>query len=957
MPSKEELTILINAKDEASKVLKQVNNQVGGFTDNIGNKASAALKQFQTSLNVAGTVAAAGAGVFIKSGLDVAISFEKQLSSIKALTGATDEQIKSISNLSKKLGYDTKFSALESAQAFEELLKAGVSLEESMNGGVAGALDLAAAGELEVVDAAEIASTALNAFRKDNLKVSDAANILAGAANASATSVGEMKYGLSMVSAVASGLGLNFKDTNTALAVFAQNGLKGSDAGTSLKTMLLNLQPSTEKAAKLFDKFGLTIAGQKNAFFDAEGRIRSMSEIAQVLKDKFSKLNDQQRQMVFEELFGTDAIRAANILYKEGADGINGMWKAMSSVSAAEVAKERTNNLAGAIDRFKGTVESIKISLFTSSLKGLANVVDAVGNSLEKINWEQVGESVERVVMSMIQNLSAFQKDVVNPLIQAIKNFWNSGNDAKGTIVAIAAALGLWANPIATIITGFGLLILNWKKVKEYVFEGVDQINNTFKRITGIDIFKNISEMGKSSIGNFFSSLKSLVHALGSAFDTLKPAIVAVVSIISVHFAQTLNTLALLLKTVAGVIEEVSAAIKRNFKNIGEILTALLNHDGEGFKNGMINLFQSMANGVISILNVLLGSVTGVLEQLSGGKIKLDWKLNLIGDAAKEMGNEVGNATRTVEEGMRKAEDATKRMEGAINSLSDSMQGLGGKAIDVGEAQKRAVEAQNIYNNAVEQFGKNSPQAVEAYNSMFRAQDNLTKASNDYQNTIKSMEIELSNLTAINRPLNEQERVRVGQLLESANRAREAAGMNNVQRDSLQGVINKVNELLHKPEEKNFVANINTTSTQTLWQRLQNWWGTAQSYLNQNPLVHNIIQHVKQVVANSPILSGVASFFGGGRAIGGTTARAGSYMVGEYGPEIVNLPAGARVSTSLETQQTLKNNNSGGMNIGNINISIDANGLNLESATDKRNFANSIVAEMIQAINLRTRPE
>ncbi|MGQ7101892.1 phage tail tape measure protein [Escherichia sp. SP-MK] len=131
---------------------------------------------------------------------------------------------------------------MEAGQGIEELIKAGVSLTDIINGGLEGALNLATAGELELGDAAEIASTALNAFKDDNLSVAQAADLLAGAANASATSVGEMKFGLSMVSAVAAGVGLSFKDTTTALALFAQNGLKGSDAGTSLKTQTSFLQ-------------------------------------------------------------------------------------------------------------------------------------------------------------------------------------------------------------------------------------------------------------------------------------------------------------------------------------------------------------------------------------------------------------------------------------------------------------------------------------------------------------------------------------------------------------------------------------------------------------------------------------------------------------------------------------------------------------------------------------------
>ncbi|EMQ7378567.1 phage tail tape measure protein, partial [Listeria monocytogenes] len=108
---------------------------------------------------------------------------------------------------------DTKYSALEAAQAQEELLKAGLSVKDVIDGGLSGALSLATAGELDLASAAEIAATVLNAFKDDNLSVADAANILAGAANASATGVEEMKMSLQQVSAVASGVGLSFDDT------------------------------------------------------------------------------------------------------------------------------------------------------------------------------------------------------------------------------------------------------------------------------------------------------------------------------------------------------------------------------------------------------------------------------------------------------------------------------------------------------------------------------------------------------------------------------------------------------------------------------------------------------------------------------------------------------------------------------------------------------------------------
>ncbi|EAH1991216.1 phage tail tape measure protein, partial [Listeria monocytogenes] len=196
-----------------------------------------------------------------------AADFEQQMSNTLSVMspGEVNQYKDALRELAIQQGADTKYSALEAAQAQEELLKAGLSVKDVINGGLSGALSLATAGELDLASAAEIAATVLNAFKDDNLSVADAANILAGAANASATGVEEMKMSLQQVSAVASGVGLSFDDTSTMLAVFAQNGLKGSDAGTSLKTMLQRLHPTTKAAWEQFDALGLSIVHNETA--------------------------------------------------------------------------------------------------------------------------------------------------------------------------------------------------------------------------------------------------------------------------------------------------------------------------------------------------------------------------------------------------------------------------------------------------------------------------------------------------------------------------------------------------------------------------------------------------------------------------------------------------------------------------------------------------------------------
>ncbi|AOK88956.1 phage tail tape measure protein [Paenibacillus polymyxa] len=122
-----------------------------------------------------------------------------------------------------------------------------MSTAQVQAGGLNAALNLATAGGLGLAEAAEVMSTALNSFKKDGLTAAQAADTLAGTANASATDVHDLRYSLAVVGSVADGVGMSFKDANTALGLFANNGLKGADAGTSLKTFLSNLVPATER--------------------------------------------------------------------------------------------------------------------------------------------------------------------------------------------------------------------------------------------------------------------------------------------------------------------------------------------------------------------------------------------------------------------------------------------------------------------------------------------------------------------------------------------------------------------------------------------------------------------------------------------------------------------------------------------------------------------------------------
>lgn len=357
-------TVAINVKQ---------NGDIGGMKDKLSGMAAGAMAGLPVQ---AAGFAGLGYGVFdaVKNYSD----FTAQLSQIKAVTGLDAEAMDAVKEKALELGADTQFSSTEAAQGMTELLKAGVSVKDVLGDASQAALDLAAAGQLSLPEAAEIMSTAMNAFHMDD--ATHAADVLVGAANASATGVQELKYSLSAVSAVAAGGGMSFDDTNTALAVFANNGLKGSDAGTSLKTMLMNLSPQTKQATEEMQRLGLLTDEGTSKFFDQEGHLRSLSDIAGLLQEHLSGLTDEEKMNALSTMFGSDAIRGGMIMLREGAKGVKDMNAAMKDITAHETAKVAMDNLRGSLLRLKSAWENLTIKLLDHGVgDGLRSFTDEFG--------------------------------------------------------------------------------------------------------------------------------------------------------------------------------------------------------------------------------------------------------------------------------------------------------------------------------------------------------------------------------------------------------------------------------------------------------------------------------------------------------------------------------------------------------------------------------------------------
>lgn len=547
------------AKEDLDGVAK-----AGGSTD-------AALSKTARASGIAGLAIAGGLAVAVNS----AANFEQRLSAIEAVSGATSKQMDQLSDKALQLGKDTQFSATESASAMEELVKAGLSVEDVLNGAADATVNLAAAGELSMPEAATIASNAMNQFGLAAGDMPKIADKIAGAANASAIDVTDFGTSLAQVGAVANLAGLSFEDTAVAIAEMGNAGIKGSDAGTSLKSMLSRLQPTTDKQAKLMQELGLVTEEGGNAFYDAQGKLKGLKDIQDTLATSLDGMSQKQKQAALQTIFGADAIRAAAILAENGASGYDEMATAMGKVSAADVAATKMDNLKGRTEELMGSLETVGIQLGTILIPALTTLVEKVG-----------------AVIDWFTNLSATQQKVLVTVLGL----------AAGILLGVAALVKIvqFAQGAAATFKILGAAA-NGSKIFGPLIKGLKMAAGAFKAfsmalltnpifliiaaivalVVGLVLLYKKNETFRNAVNKVWASIKAAIAAVADwVTGTLVPslqnawnAIVSGVKAVGSGMAAVWNGI----KAVVGAIFSAIATVIRTYVNIWKaVITTVL---------------------------------------------------------------------------------------------------------------------------------------------------------------------------------------------------------------------------------------------------------------------------------------------------------------------------------------------------------------------------------------------
>ena len=407
-----------------------------------------------TNLMAGMGLAAVALGV---SATKMAADFDQSMSTIQADLQASDGDVQKLRAAAIQAGADTVYNANEAAEGIDALGKAGLSTTDILSGGLSGALNLAASDGMQVGEAAELMSTTLKQFNLEGSDAGKVADALAAGAGKAVGSAHDLGLALNQAGLMANSMGVSMTETVGTLSAFANAGMIGSDAGTSLKTMLQRLSNPTKEAQAQMDELGISA-------YDASGG-----------------LTQEQRNAALSIIFGSDAVRAANVLYSEGSEGIAGWTKAVSdSGFAADVASKKNDNLKGDIEQLSGSFETLMINLGEGSqgvLRNLVQGLDTLVNAFSSLPapvqqgavamTAAVGGAIAlHKALGPLEETSGTAGNAISMLIDPIQRARTAAPQLAEGLMQVGSSMGAAMSDIATgtVTLGKGETALNGLK-------------------------------------------------------------------------------------------------------------------------------------------------------------------------------------------------------------------------------------------------------------------------------------------------------------------------------------------------------------------------------------------------------------------------------------------------------------------------------------------------------------
>lgn len=612
----------------ASAVESKMQGLAGKFSASVGGIGDkfTSLGSSITAFGAKLAPVSAMTGVMFAGGIKTASDFDSAMAEISARTGLVGDDLKKVSDYALKMGADTSFSAGQAADAFLQLLSSGQSATEAIST-LPTVLDLAAASGEDLGFTADMLTDVMAAF---GLKVENAAmvaDVLAQAAGASSATIASLGEGFANVGPIAKQFGLDVNDTAAILALFSENGIKGAEAGTQLKSMLMNMTRPTEEVQKAWNKLGVS-------FYDSQGNIRDLNLVMAELDIALDKLPVEEQNELMQQLGGSYGIVGLSIL--RANRGFGDMTALMGQqASASKVAAKRLDSFAGKFEALKGSVETLMIKAFTPFMNDILKpLIESATVVINKIaEWAEANPGLTNTVLLLGSALIGI----------------TTASLALGPILsAIGAIIGAINWPIMLIIGAVLLLKEAWEKDFLGIRSAIEPVIETLSYIVGwlgkaytfwaeqggvisgvIGVFQALFYVFEDGKTTFFSKLfealgmsKEKAQALGLAIVNLSGKFVAAVTQIAL-FAQSLWNA---LKT--GDIEGIKSSLTGIFNGVKDAVIAaipmiklVIGQLAESFWNWVktvgIPLLAELGLLLIDVATWIVEQIPGLVSQLA----------------------------------------------------------------------------------------------------------------------------------------------------------------------------------------------------------------------------------------------------------------------------------------------------------------------------------------------------
>ncbi len=633
---------LNNAESDVAKTSKELDglaqqmNESASATEGLGEglddvgehaeKATGGVSTFQVALGnlVANVIGNAVEKMkdLVASTIDVGASFESSMANVQAISGATDDELKLLSDTAKQFGSTTKFSASESADALGYMALAGWDAKTSAEA-LGGVLNLASSSGMELAQASDMVTDYLSAFGLEANKSAYFADILAyaqGNANTTAEGLGEAYKNCSANLASA---GQDIETTTALLSIMANQGLKGSEAGTALNAVVRDMTSKMKDGA-------ISIGKTKVAVQDSEGNFRDLSEILKEVEQATNGMGTAQKASALQSTFTADSIKGLNLILNAGVDEANKFEEQLRNCSgtAEDMANTMNDNLNGDLTALNSQIEGVQISIYEKFEPALRKGVEALSGLVDVINFV-VEHSTEftTAIVAMATSIGTYV--AYTTAMKVMKDGWQALTivTKAQTLAQTALNAVMSANPIGVVIalvaglvTAFVVL---WNKSEGF-------------REFWIGLWEKIKSVAEPVINGLVEWFTNAWDTIKSVWDGAKGYFEFIWEFIKAIFSG--NVVAFFFKEFSGAwskIKEVFApfngffknlwnGVKNTFTNLGTKIGDAIGKAVKSGINGVISQIErvinsgiDLINGAIRLINLLPGVNVGGIGRIS----------------------------------------------------------------------------------------------------------------------------------------------------------------------------------------------------------------------------------------------------------------------------------------------------------------------------------------------------